>query len=308
MKNGRLFWGILLVTVGLLFLLSNLFDITLDLGDIFKFWPLALILFGVSVFIKNELSKTIIACLAAVIVGIIIFSVVIRPFSCIKEHTKWDEWEELKDVKLDTLNFPVPKESSIIDLKLEGGATSFYINEIKDTSFLYTLIGYNLTQTLDLTNEMGLDNYRVIIAGKDKEIIWPDKWKGNKLTLGLNQNLIYNLSCDLGASKADFNLRNIKVMNLDINTGASSFDLKLGEPVGDTLIVDIEAGASSMDIKLPVNVSGEIYSDLSISKKSFNGFKKINNHYYQTENFSSQKKRIILRIDGGITSINVSFE
>lgn len=308
MKNGRLFWGILLVTVGLLFLLSNLFDMTLDLGDIFKFWPLALILFGISVFIKNELSKTIIACLAAVIVGIIIFSVVIRPFSCIKEHTRWDEWEELKDVKLDTLNFPVPKESRTIDLSLEGGAASFYINEIKDTSFLYTLTGYNLTQTLDLTNEMGLDNYRVIIAGKDKEIIWPDKWNGNKLTLGLNQNLIYNLNFDLGASKADLNLRNLKIMNVDINTGASSLDLRLGEPIGDTLIVDIDAGASSMDIILPLNVGGEIYSDLSVSKKSFNGFTKINKNYYQSENFSSQKKRIILRIDGGITSMNVSFE
>jgi len=308
MKNSRLFWGILLVTVGLLFLIANLFNIALDLGDVYKFWPLALILFGVSVFIKHPLSRTIISGLAGLIIGVIIYSIIVQPFNCVSKHIDWDDKEEIKDIKLDTLNFPVPAESRTVDLKLEGGAASFYIDASEDTTYLYRLIGYNLTKTLDLTNEMGLDNYRVIIASKDREFSWPDKWKGNKLSLELSKNLSYNLNCDLGASKAELNLVKLKIKNLDINTGASSFELSLGEPIEDTMIVDIDAGASSIDIGIPKGVGSEIYSDLAVSKKSFNNFNKIKEDYYQTENFSSAKKKIIFRINGGVTTINIDMK
>jgi len=308
MKSGRLFWGLLLITVGTLFLLASVFNVNLNVGELYKFWPVALILWGISVFVKHDLAKTIIAGLAGLVIGLIFYSLVIKPYACIKESTDFDSCEEIKEVMLDSLNFPVPKESRVIDFSIQGGASAFYVKEMPDTSHLYTIRGYNLTKQIDLTNEMGLDNYRVIVASKDRKIIWPKEWKENRISLALNRNLSYNMKYEIGASKAELDLRNLKILNLDIETGASSFDLRLGEPVNDTLVVDLDAGASSIDIFLPKNIGGEIYSDMEVSSKSYNGFKKINIGYFQTENFKSQKKRIILRLAGGVTSINVNFE
>lgn len=124
MKSGRLFWGLLLITVGTLFLLASVFNVNLNVGELYKFWPVALILWGISVFVKHDLAKTIIAGLAGVVIGLIFYSLVIKPYACIKESTDFDSCEEIKEVMLDSLNFPVPKESRVIDFSIQGGGIS----------------------------------------------------------------------------------------------------------------------------------------------------------------------------------------
>ncbi len=44
-KTDSLFWGIVLLTIGIIFLLNNL-GVDISLGEILKFWPLILIYFG----------------------------------------------------------------------------------------------------------------------------------------------------------------------------------------------------------------------------------------------------------------------
>ncbi len=44
-KSDSLFWGIVLLVLGFVFLLDNL-GVDISIGDILKFWPLILIYFG----------------------------------------------------------------------------------------------------------------------------------------------------------------------------------------------------------------------------------------------------------------------
>ncbi len=44
-KSDSLFWGIVLLVIGIVFLLHNL-GVDISLGKILKFWPLILIYFG----------------------------------------------------------------------------------------------------------------------------------------------------------------------------------------------------------------------------------------------------------------------
>jgi len=53
-KTGSVFWGVVLMALGAIFLLAN-FDI-IDYGRIFDFWPLVIILIGVK-FIVDYFSK-----------------------------------------------------------------------------------------------------------------------------------------------------------------------------------------------------------------------------------------------------------
>lgn len=54
-KTGSIFWGIILMALGVIFLLAN-FDI-MDYGTIFKFWPLAVIIIGIKLVVDYASRK-----------------------------------------------------------------------------------------------------------------------------------------------------------------------------------------------------------------------------------------------------------
>ncbi len=56
-KNGHgIFWGVVLVVIGILFLLNN-FGVDISWGKILKLWPVILIYFGVKEIVKYYRSK-----------------------------------------------------------------------------------------------------------------------------------------------------------------------------------------------------------------------------------------------------------
>jgi len=126
----------------------------------------------------------------------------------------------------------------------------------------------------------------------------------NKMEMSLNAEPIWNMNFDLGAAAIDFDLSPYKVSTLKLDMGAASLDLKIGDKYPET-IIDIDAGASSVDIEVPESSGCEIKSDVSLSSKHFNGFNKISKDLYKTDNFDSAKNKIYIRIDAGVSSIDV---
>ncbi len=61
-KTDSLFWGIVLLVIGFVFLLNNL-GVDISIGEILKFWPVILIYFGgkalYEYFTQNSREKTI---------------------------------------------------------------------------------------------------------------------------------------------------------------------------------------------------------------------------------------------------------
>src|SRR5512135_2983203 len=54
MKVSTLFWGILLVLIGGLFLLSNLAVLDVNWGTIWRLWPMILVFWGLSIMIGKQ--------------------------------------------------------------------------------------------------------------------------------------------------------------------------------------------------------------------------------------------------------------
>ena len=73
MKSGNVFWGVILVVVGLLFIFKNFGFIYFDWCSIFSLWPLLLILFGIAILPIKNIFKFLLSFIALV-AGIIIFS------------------------------------------------------------------------------------------------------------------------------------------------------------------------------------------------------------------------------------------
>ncbi len=298
MKSKQLFWGLLFFTLGILFLLNNVIGTHIELGSLYRFWPVILILIGFSVIVKQDMVKVIMSALTGILLALIIFSFFNKDWLVCNSN-----WNKDKNIVLaDTVKEPWNDSIKQVNISFDGGAASFSIDD--KTGNLFTAASDKIASYENFSVVRENDIAKLKIKMKEWHVGFGEK-HANHLSLSLNPKPIYNLIFDVGAASADFDLTGLKVKNLDVNIGAASLVLKLSNPVDDTLYADIDAGASSINISIPKTVGAEIYSDLALSSKHISGFKEIRDDRFQTEEFDKAKKKIIFRISGGVSSFTI---
>lgn len=109
---------------------------------------------------------------------------------------------------------------------------------------------------------------------------------------------------NIGAVKAILDLRDMKLTNLDLDTGAS--DTQIFLPARGRFTADLDCGAASIVITIPEGLSARIRStvvagDLSIDKARFPR----SGNYYQSPDFDSAPNTVDMTIDAGAASIKV---
>lgn len=127
----------------------------------------------------------------------------------------------------------------------------------------------------------------------------------NNIDLQLNTNIIYDIFLETGATSIDYNLSKFKIENLSIKSGASKIDIIAPQYNGK---ININSGVSKIDIAIPNNVGAMVYLDTGISLKDFDeNFSKQENNVYLSKNYDNAEYRIDIKIDSGISQINIHY-
>ena len=305
MKTKHVFWGVLFISVGLIWLLDHFIHFRYEWGQIWRLWPIVLILWGISVMVKNQAAKAIIAGLTGFMLAFAMFSSVKFGIVHIENGMNFTF-----DGDKDTYHYGVTDYSEEFSTKYEkaalhfkAGAGSFVIQDTTKELFFAHSEGkqdnYTLTKTItnkdvDLNFEMA-EKHVTVFGGKMR----------NRVNVKLNTEPLWNLDFDLGAASVNFDLSPYKTEKISIDMGAASLKLKLGDRAEETRL-DLNAGASSIEIEIPVDAACEIKTDVSLSSKHFEEFKSIDDDTYRTDNFNSAKKKIYITIDSGVSSIKVT--
>ena len=307
MKTKHIFWGLLFISLGLLILLYNLNAIYFDLSNIWRYWPIVIILWGVSYFTKNVILKGFIAGAAAIVLAVTLFAAFNSSFYFFNDAFSIhdSDFNLTFDGNSDTSNYT---ESFTPDIKnakfeLKAGAGAFLIRDSTDDLISAVAQGYK--NNYEMTRNDSDSNTVVKMKMLKRSFTFGDGHNKNKLILRFNTAPVWDLNFDIGAASSDFDLSSFKIDNVNINTGAASLKLKLGDKV-DVSKVRVKAGASSIEIEVPDSAGCEIRTSTALSSRNFDGFDKIDSNLYRTDNFDSAKKKIYLRIDTGISSIHVS--
>ena len=74
MKTSQIFWGSLFIVLGLLVLLNNFSAINLHWGNLWQFWPILLVLIGISMLVKNKFGKSALTGAAAILLALLLFT------------------------------------------------------------------------------------------------------------------------------------------------------------------------------------------------------------------------------------------
>jgi len=329
-SSNTLFWGTILLAIGLMLLAKTLGWFHIDWGMTLRFWPLLLIGAGVSLLFRQSWS----GILTAILIAIAIPSAIING-----THKKFQDWDhngiefDLDDDGFDDndnnddeyeersktyskdgeTHFAEPLNGATNEATLNfgAGAGEFEIEGTTDQLIeadAETEVGnYVLTTKRNETTKTSIISFN--LEGKDstKRIKIRDFDDiDNNVKVKLSDKPIWTFDLGLGAGKGDFDLSAYKTKKVKIGAGAAEVNLKLGENIENNAEIDIDAGVASVKVDIPESVGCEFTVDGALNSKDLDNFQKISDGLYRTSNYDSAKKKIKITYEGGLSKIEIN--
>lgn len=286
----RLAIGCIVILIGFSFLADQLgWDVSFEF---WKFWPVFIILIGLSMLGRGSWMNTVLGILIGLAVIGIIIAGIFGTFSS-------------TDTDVTTGNATIAKEATATDadvslsfgagtLRVTGGDQDLlsYAYALKNGTFTATSELQNTTQNVDLETE----HKRWMFSG----------WGKNELSVKLSNTVPLTLFVDGGAADMTLDLTGVLAKRVDIDTGATKLALTLSD-VQDGSDVSIDAGASTMNITIPRELGVRLSLDTGLTSKTLTDFTEASEGVYESANYGTATKKATLSIDAGASTINVAW-
>jgi len=324
MTTRGLFWGIFLITLGVVFLGRNYGWFDFDWSFLSQFWPLLIILAGLNmIFSRRNRSAAIVT---TVLLAVTVPLALVSAFGSNRwngdrfeyrydrdedneesmEDDDDDDRDDAEAVKVRSNHIAEPMDASIeqASLKFESGAGRFLIGEPSDSlieaNTRLSVSNYSMSVNRDETTraadiDLKLDDDHINL--RSGELV-------NRVNLNLNPRPVWSFSFGIGAGQADFDLSAYNVKSLELNAGAADIDLKLGDKAPDSN-VRIEAGVASVTVKVPRTVACQVETEGAMNSQKLDGFTEIGGGVYQTPDYGTATKKLTIHYQGGMSKFNV---
>jgi energy-coupling factor transporter transmembrane protein EcfT len=305
MKYGSIFWGLMLITIGVLFALRNFDLFFFSWGSLLRLWPLIFVFWGISILPVKDIIKFLLT-LVFVIIGVIIL--VNNPGT---SYGWFNWWPNKYDHKIHSGNDDHPIDDQYLSedfnpdtefavFNFDAAAGDFKIRGV--TSRLFEMESEGNTGPYSATTQNTSDN-TVTINFEHKNFRGRANIE-NMVHIHLNENPVWTMNLDVGAADLDIDVTPFNVEKIDIDGGASSINLKIGTRAKKT-IVNIDAGISGITIKVPLESACEVKASTILSGRDIDGFNKISGGLYQTPNFSDTANQVIIEVDAAISGVKI---
>lgn len=285
------FWGFLLLLIGTLWLLKLTSIIDFSVLDFLYLWPLILVWIGIG-FLPIHDGFKILLDIASMTIGVVIIvsPVNFNNYSCFNNR-------EIKIIETVTWS---SDHSKLAKLTFNAGATEVTFSPGNEN--LIDILG-DKSENVDISIKE--NNYtREVDVSLDILPFHNNVIKG-PFTIVLNQQPIWEMDINLGASSNHIDLSPFNVKELDISSGASEIFLKVGD-LYPNINIDLSIGASSITVEIPNSMNCTIENSSALSSNHFSGFTQTDRGVYHS--FSSDsisKGNIQINITSGVSDITV---
>jgi len=305
MSYRKIFWGLLLVMIGVLFILKNTGVLFFSWHTMWQLWPVILILWGISLIPVKDWIKLVLS-----FVTVIITFFAVQQYGP-KDNHKWNfEWNDRHNrdrndkEESTTYNNILSEDFDSItkyaELKLNIGVGNFKISDSTGKLIEVKHDNHNANYSMTAKEQDSLTSIDLSLEKGE----FRDGNMRNNVEMKLNPNPIWDMDLNVGAAEVKFDLSGFKMRNLKIQGGASDLEIKLGAalPLTD---VKMEAGAASITIRVPESAGCEIISNTFLSSKDFKGFTKVGSQLYQTPNFAASTNKIKINLQAGVARVDI---
>jgi len=301
MKTGRLFWGVLLTTLGLLFLCVKFNIINSSFSFVWDLWPLIFIFWGLLVLIKQPIIKPIISSLFGIFVALFIFGGIYSLFSGFGF-----EFDDDANFTTYSNNFYEDMDKNVITAQLNfaSGAGAFSIDGTTDKLIEGHSRGW--FSDYDINTNIEDSAAFIDIHLHEKNFQFFGKKLRNRINMSLNPDVIWNIDLSYGAANGKFDLSPFKVYEVKLGAGAASTEIKLGDRSDETEL-HAEMGVSSLTILVPKTVGCKLIGDTFLVSRQMPGFTKKSNDAYYSENYDSTTKKLNIYLSSGVSSLSIKY-
>jgi hypothetical protein len=292
-RGGSLVFPILLIVLGLLFLLDNL-NITsgIDWGAIWKLWPVILIALGLEVLLGRRISFGAVLLIVIVVVvagGIAWWSVAVGDREGKVEYFTWDaQGVERAELELNL---------GLGELRLAGqGDMGDLLSADLDLA-----PGDDVNERINIDGDVA----RGHIASDRPFLSLPGIFggKGSDWDLQLNTQVRWELDVNSGLGETWLDLSDLRVSDLNLDSGAGSVDLVL--PRRGSVRAMVDGGIGDLRISIPEGVEARISVDRGLGDLTIASRFERRGDYYESEGFSGAESYVDLEIKIGVGAITI---
>lgn len=289
MDGGRFFHGLLLIAIGLLFLGVNLgyFDWGV-LGNLWRYWPVLLILLGASVIFRRTFSW---------LVMIIVIAALVMAF--------WGGSAGTKEVTESFIR-DLPAGATSGQVNLRFGAGRLTVGGASTGMAEGTFVSGPFTKpSLDFSGSAG----KVSLTVKQKSGSFGDFNLGGRLThrwdLKFTTSIPLDFDINAGACEADLDFSAYKVRSVEVDTGAASLTMNFGTLSPQTNVV-VNAGASDITIKVPAAAGVRVTQEGGFSSNNLEslGWEK-QGKTYVSPGYNAATSKIDIQVKTGASNLRV---
>ena len=124
-------------------------------------------------------------------------------------------------------------------------------------------------------------------------------------TIGLSAEVPLDLRIDTGASRAVLDLRDLRVRNLELQTGASETRVMLPRAAGAT-IVKAKAGVAALTLEVPTGVAARIRTRMALGSTQIDQARfPASAGGYESPDYATAANRVEIDARGGVGSLRV---
>ena len=296
------FWPLLLIAIGLLFLLSNFGLISgVSWLAVLSLWPLLLILIGLDIaFARRWPLPALAAELLVIVAGLALVAASPNfrgvPFAFSSGGRGQTEVSAARG------------EVRTLTLTINGGAGRYRVGA--GSSDLVSAHSQNPDLRLRTTNRSDRADVHIDQVGPEGFLRGPD----TDIEVRINVDVPTSFEMNAGAGEFYVDLAEVRVTDARVNTGAASLRLSLPKPSGD-VPVRLNAGASSIVVTVPEAVEARISTtgglltlrseNSRLSQGSDGGGCIACGSSVETPGYATAKDRLTVTISAGASSIVV---
>jgi hypothetical protein len=248
-RYRSVFWPILLIGVGVIWLLGNLGVIsTLNFGGLFRLWPLILIAIGLDILI-GRLNPILSALIGIGTVAIFVVLLILSPSLNLGGEA---------ELKSDIFTARIGEATSAT-VSLDFSSAPVNLTALEDSN---NLIEADLTYYGNI--EFDVDGERTKRISLQRTLNSPgltsqfdqnqEKWE-----IGLAPNIPLDLNVDVGSGVVDLDLTALEILDLKIDGSSGKAEVTM--PAGGKYDAKIDIGSGSFDVTFSDEVEAELEID-----------------------------------------------
>jgi hypothetical protein len=258
--------------------------------------PLILVAIGISIIFRNNRfirAATWLALLAAIVCygyfGTPARSAFIRGSFITDE--KWNGERE-------TVKFEKNPQTENAELELKFGASKLNIDSsasgLLEADIVKDAVRYSRPDDNDRTPrlEFEMKNFNIGMLKNEASMV---------SRFSLNKDVVWKIDIQTGAESDDMDLSGLKLERLELKTGMSEINLKLGSYDSD---VKIDAGASKIDITLPEDTGMKVRFKGALNSTDLDGWSKDGDWRY-SPGYDEKSHKITAEINMGVGNLTI---